>query len=135
MPMRPRSGRRLRAAPEVIVVEFLGRRRLERVHLAALRIDAGHHVLDRAVLAGGVHGLEDEQHRPAILRVEHVLQLGQSLHTDLQALLGARLVLRLQLRGIIWLDVLETKFVSLGDAIRLGELAAYCNDLIEFHGV
>ena len=67
MPMRPRAGSRLRGAPEEIVVELLGARRLEGMHLAALRIDARHHVLDDAVLAGRIHRLEDHQHRPAVL--------------------------------------------------------------------
>ena len=49
-------------APQEIVVELLGARRLERMHLAALRIDAGHHVLDDAVLAGRVHPLEHQEH-------------------------------------------------------------------------
>ena len=72
-------GQALHAAPEVVVVEILAGRRLEGVDLAALRVDAGHDVLDRAVLAGRVHRLEDQQHRPAVLRVEHVLQLGERL--------------------------------------------------------
>ena len=68
------------------MVEIFAGRRLEGKDLAALRIDAGHDVLDRAVLARGVHGLEDEQHGPAVLRVEHVLQLGQSLDARCAAL-------------------------------------------------
>ena len=56
------------------MIELLVARRLERVHLAALRIDARHHVLDRAVLAGRVHRLEHREHRPAVLRVELLLQ-------------------------------------------------------------
>ena len=75
------------------MVEILAARRLERVDLAALRVDAGHDVLDRAVLAGRVHRLEDGQHRPAVLRVEHVLQLGERLDAHRQRLLRARLVL------------------------------------------
>ena len=67
MPMRPRSGRRLERAPEEVVVELFVGRRLEGEDLAALRVDAGHDVLDGAVLAGGVHGLEDQQHGPAIV--------------------------------------------------------------------
>ena len=82
-------GQVLRAAPHVIVVELLGGRRLERDHLAALRIDARHDVLDRAVLARGVHRLEDEQHRPAILRVELVLQRRERAAADGERLLRA----------------------------------------------
>ena len=66
-------------APHEVVVEVLRRGLLEREHLAALRIHARHHVLDRAVLAGGVHRLEDEQQRPAVLGVEHLLLLREPL--------------------------------------------------------
>ena len=65
----------LRAAPQIIVVEVLGGGRLEGRNLSALRVDAGHDVLDGAIFAGGVHGLKDQQHTPFVLRVEFVLQL------------------------------------------------------------
>ena len=63
--------------PEEVVVELLGRRLLEAEDLAALRVHAGHDVLDRPVLAGRVHRLEDDQHRVAVVGVEQVLGLGQ----------------------------------------------------------
>jgi hypothetical protein len=57
----PALGQRARAAPEKVVVELFRARVLEAEYLAALRIDAGHDVLDDAVLAGCVHRLEDQQ--------------------------------------------------------------------------
>src|SRR5262245_21214434 len=66
-----------RRPPEKVVIELFGRRRLERVDLTALRIDAGHHVTDRAVLAGRVDALKDQQHAPLVLRVELLLERGQ----------------------------------------------------------
>src|SRR5208282_4885529 len=39
-------GDALGGPPEEVVIEFFGRRLLERINLASLRIDAGHHVLD-----------------------------------------------------------------------------------------
>ena len=48
-------------APEKIVLQFLGAGLFEAEDLAALRIDAGHDVPDSAVLAGGVHALENQQ--------------------------------------------------------------------------
>jgi hypothetical protein len=80
------------AAPEIVVIEFFCRRRLERHHLATLRIDSGHDVLDGAVLAGCIHGLEDQQQRPTILRVQHALKFGEPFDAGLQHLPGARLV-------------------------------------------
>src|SRR5215472_9738534 len=53
--------------------EFFGTGRLEAVDQAALRIDARHHVLDDAVLAGGIHPLEHDQHRPVGMSVETLL--------------------------------------------------------------
>ena len=67
-PRQPQGG----AAQEIILQLFFARR-LERMHLAALRIDAGHHVLDDAVLARGIHALQHDQHRPLALGVQHLL--------------------------------------------------------------
>ena len=75
----PALGQAPDVAPQEVVVELLRRGLLERGHLAALRIDAGHDVLDRAVLAGRVHRLKDQQQGPAILGVEHVLLFRQPL--------------------------------------------------------
>ena len=76
MPMRPRSGSTA-ASPEEVVLELLGAGMLEAEDLAALRIDAGHHMLDGAVLARGVHRLEDDEQRVAVVRVQHGLPLAQ----------------------------------------------------------
>ena len=48
-------------APEKIVLQFGGARMFEAEDLAALRIDARHHVLDGAIFAGRIHRLEDQQ--------------------------------------------------------------------------
>src|SRR5204863_7725101 len=63
--------------PEEVVVQVLGRRLLEAEYLAALRVHAGHDVLDRAILTGRVHRLEDDQDGVAVVGVEQVLGLGQ----------------------------------------------------------
>ena len=49
-------------APEKIVLQFRGAGMLEAEYLAALRIDAGHHVLDGAILSGRIHRLKNQQH-------------------------------------------------------------------------
>ena len=41
----------------------------------ALRVDVGQHAANRAVLAGGVHALEHEQHGAAVLGVQPVGQV------------------------------------------------------------
>jgi hypothetical protein len=120
MPMRLRSGRL--TAPEIVVVEIGGGRRLERVDLAALRVDARHDVLDRAVLAGRVHGLEDQQQRPAILGVELVLQLRQQLDARPQELPG--FILRGHLVGVAGIDVLEREPLPGFDPVTLDQQIA-----------
>ena len=50
-----------RCPPEEIVIELLVRRNLEGVDLAALGVQAEEDMLDRAVLAGGVHALQDHE--------------------------------------------------------------------------
>jgi hypothetical protein len=115
------------------VVQVLGRRGLERDDLAALRVDSGHDVLDRAVLAGGVHGLEDQEHGPAILGVEHVLELGEERDPLLQRLLGRRLVLGLQPRGVAGIDLLEPEPSPVLDAVVASELPRAADELVELH--
>src|SRR5262249_39487375 len=68
-----------RAAPEKVVVKLLGARCLERMHLAAYRIDARYHMLDDAVLAARIHPLENDQDGPAALGGEPLLQIAQAL--------------------------------------------------------
>jgi len=116
------------------MIQLLGRRRLERCHLATLRVDAGHDVLDGTVLAGGVHGLKDEQHRPGVLRIENVLQLGQGFDAHLQDFLGARLVLRFEWTGVRGINILQPECLAVGDAVGLAEPAGFFDELLELHG-
>ena len=99
---------RLRGAPEKIVVQFGRARVLEAEHLAALRIDARHHVADGAVLAGGVHGLKDQQQGIAVGRVEQTLQRAELLDLlwEELAVCLLRLVRRLhQRRPLLQVDL------------------------------
>ena len=80
MPIRPRSGRQRVVRHRKSCSSSVGARMFEAEHLAALRIDAGHHVPDGAVLAGGVHRLKNQQHRIAVGRVVQTLQRAQLLN-------------------------------------------------------
>ena len=91
MPISPRAGQRRLAAPEPVVRQLGPRRLLERRHVHALRVEPAHDVPDRAVLAGRVHRLEDDQQRPAVLGIEALLQLAETLDV-LRAPLGRRLL-------------------------------------------
>jgi hypothetical protein len=83
-------------APQEVVLELRGAGVLEAHHMAALRVDAGHDVLDHAVLAGRVHGLEDDQQRVAVVGVEPRLQVAQApdMAVELAAIVGLRAVIR-----------------------------------------
>ncbi len=72
--------------PEVVVRKLRGGRRLERLDAAALRIDSGEDGSDRAVLARGVHALEDEQHGAGRLGEEPQMQLAEPLNEHLETL-------------------------------------------------
>ena len=71
-------GQAFHVAPQIVVVQFFRGGSLEGINLAALRIHAGHHVLDDAVFSGRIHGLKNQQQAPAVLGVELVLQLGHA---------------------------------------------------------
>ena len=113
------------------MVEILCRGCLEGKYLAALRVDTGHDVLDRAVFSRGVNGLKYEQHRPAVLRIKHILKLGQEVNAHSERFLGARLVLGRKLQRVVGLDVLQAKTV-VGYAERLGQLARPLDQVFHF---
>ena len=98
------------------MIEIFGARRLEGSHLAALRIYSRHDVLDGAILAGRIHGLEDQQQRPAVLRIEHILQIGQGLNSGLQGFLRARLVSGRQLAGVFRIHIFQPELFPLGNS-------------------
>ena len=62
-----------RGAPEKIVFQFGGAGMFEAEHLAALRVDPGHHVLDGAVFSRRIHRLKDQQDGIAVGCVEKLL--------------------------------------------------------------
>ena len=88
-------------APHEVVIEFVGRRLLEGRDFAALRIDAFENALDRAVLAGGIHALEDHQQRPAVLRVQLLLEIVEALAVGLDDLFALLLVETASFTGLV----------------------------------
>ena len=70
------------------MVELLGGGLPEREHLDTLRVDPRHHVLDRRVLAGGVHRLEDDEQRVAVARPQQLLRIGELIDPACQCVLG-----------------------------------------------
>ena len=62
------------------MLHLFGARLFEAENLASLRIDSGHDVPDRAVLAGGVHPLKNQQQRITVGSVVKILQRTQLLN-------------------------------------------------------
>src|SRR5437016_8039764 len=73
-----------RRSPQKIMIQFLGAGMFETENLASLRIDARHHVLDGAVLAGSVHRLENQQDGVLVAGVQHALQRAELLSVFLE---------------------------------------------------
>jgi hypothetical protein len=90
--------------------------------VAALRIDAGEDVLDDAVLTCRVHRLEDQQQRPAVLRVQLVLQVRELAHERLQVVLCLVLVVAVEPERIVRVDGREREAAAARDAIGCDQL-------------
>ena len=83
----PALGQIARRAPKKIMFEFSGAWMLEAEDLAALRIDAGHDMLDSTVFPRRVHRLKDEENCIAVGCVEKLL-----LRTQPRDLFGEQLL-------------------------------------------
>ena len=68
-------GQMPRGAPQEIMLQFIRGGDFEGVDLAAFRVHSRHDVLDGAVFAGCIQGLEDQQQSPTVLGVELGLQI------------------------------------------------------------
>jgi hypothetical protein len=130
----PAFGQALDVAPHEVVVEVFPRGLLEREHLASLRIDARHHVLDGAVLAGRIHRLEQKQQGPAVLRVGHVLLFREPLGAASEKF-GRLALAQLQAAGVSRIDAVEAKALALGDAEGIDVFLDAVQDLSSRHGL
>ena len=103
------------------MVKVFAGRRFERKNLAPLGINAGHHMLDRAILSRSIHRLEHQQHGPIILGIKHVLKLGQHFDPHRQRFLRLRLILGREIKRVAGIDILQPKAI-IRHAEGLGEL-------------
>jgi hypothetical protein len=92
-------------------------------------------VFDGPVFPRRVHGLEDEQHAPAILGVEPVLKGAERLHPHRQRLLGAALVLGLQMADVPGIDIVQAELLSVLDTVRPSQHPGPFHDLVQLHGL
>src|SRR5206468_7752356 len=72
------------------------------------------------VLSGGIHGLQDEQDRPAVLGVELVLQLAHPDDVFFQCRSGTPF--GMQLRSVRRIEILQAKPLAVLDPIQPREL-------------
>jgi hypothetical protein len=86
---------------------------------AALRVDAGHHVLDGAVLARGIHRLKDQQDGPRALRVQFFLHCAQALGTVREQIGG--FFFRRDAVGVVGIDVAESEAAAVGNPVSFHE--------------
>ena len=129
----PALGQALDVAPHEIVVEVFPRGLLEREHLASLRIDARHDVLDGAVLARRIHRLKHKQQGPAVLRVEHVLLFREPLGAASEKF-GRLALAQLQAAGVCRIDALQAEALALDNAEWVDVLLDAVQDLLSRHG-
>src|ERR1700730_16548103 len=80
--------------------------------LAALRVDARKYRVDGTVLAGRIHALRDQQHRPAVLRIKLFLKILQAFQVGSEDLLGLVLVETALLVGLVRLEMEITRSVE-----------------------
>src|SRR5260370_41906534 len=80
--------------------------------LAALRVDAVEYRLDVTVLAGRIHALQDQQHRPAVLRVKLFLKIAQAFPVGIEDLFRLVLVEAALLVGVVRLEMELTRSVE-----------------------
>jgi len=83
-------GQMLMAAPEIVMVQLLGRRHLEWCDFNPLGIEAAHDMLDGPILAGSVHGLQNNEHPEFIVGIKDILELDEGLNIAGQFRLGFR---------------------------------------------
>ena len=82
----------------------------ERSHGASGRVDAGHYVLDGAVLAGRVHALQHDEERVLLLGVKQVVEFGQLLCVLLLDRQTGIFVVKVG--GIVWVSVREAELFA-----------------------
>ncbi len=78
-------------------------------------------MLDGAIFAGCVHGLKNQEHRPAILRIELVLKRRHFRNALLEQFFGMFFGTEMP-RGC-GIKVLQAKVLAPINAIRLGQFA------------
>ena len=115
-----------------VVVQFFSAGRLEGENGASLRVHTGHDVLDHTILAGSVQTLEDNQDRPAVLRVEFLLQVVEHAFACIEYVL--RVLLAFDPGRVSGVQILQTKLFALGYTKRFCKARGLFDELVAIHG-
>jgi len=91
-------------------------------------------VFDRAVFASRIHSLEDEQQRPTVLGIKHVLFFCEPLSAALKEV-GCFAFVHLQAARVTSVEVLQLKALAAGNAERVGVVLDLVDDLFSRHNV
>ena len=119
-------------SPEIVVVQFLSAGGLEGENGASLRVHTGHDVLDHTILTGSVQTLENDQDRPAVLRVKFLLEVVEHAFACIEYALRMLLVFDSGRVGRV--PILQTKLFALGYTKRFCKARGLFDELVVFHG-
>ncbi len=89
-------------------------------------------MLDHAILSGGVHSLENDQERPAVLCVEFLLQVAE--HAFARFKYALRVLFVLDASSVSRVPILQPKLPAFGNAKGLREARGLFDEFVVFHG-
>src|SRR3979411_851939 len=115
-----------RRPPQKIMVQFFGRGLFETGYLARLWVYSGHHMLDQAVFARRIHGLDDQQYGPLVLRVESFLQISHHGHALLQEFVG--FLFGMDSSSVAGIVVFQSKRVGMPNLERVSQFEGFLRD-------
>jgi hypothetical protein len=94
------------------------------MNTATLRVEAAHHVLDDAVLPGGIHALQHHKQRPLAVSVKALLQPGETLDILCEHCVG-RVIVEHEAAGIGRIDQCKMEALGLVDAKLLHQALGF----------
>jgi hypothetical protein len=87
-------------------------------------------MFDRAVLAGRIKRLKYQEHRPAVLGIEHVLKGAERLNAKLETFSGPWFIFRFETGSIAGVDVVQPEVFSFCHSIPRGERLCALDNLV-----